>query len=71
MGGLERVGITMPTLNIVTNASVDRVAQSDLVKHASEKMASLIGKPESFVMVGVTRREIRSDEIRAIPRDRC
>ena len=40
----------MPTLNITTNASVDRVEQSDVLKSASSLCASLLGKPESYVM---------------------
>jgi len=43
----------MPTLNIITNCTVDRVAASDLVREASSLVASLIGKPESYVMVSL------------------
>ena len=41
----------MPTLNIVTNVAVDRVAESDLVREASALVASSVGKPEAYVMV--------------------
>ena len=43
----------MPTLNITTNASVDRIEQSDVVRGASSLTASLIGKPEAYVMVSL------------------
>ena len=47
----RRFRFAMPTLNVTTNCSVDRVVQSDFVKGASALIASLIGKPEAFVMV--------------------
>ena len=41
----------MPTLNITTNVSMDRVEKSDVIREASKLTSSLIGKPESYVMV--------------------
>jgi phenylpyruvate tautomerase len=43
----------MPTLNITTNASIDRVESSDVVRELSKLTASLIGKPEMYVMVSL------------------
>ena len=41
----------MPTLNVTTNATVDRVAASDFVRAASSLVAKVVGKPEAYVMV--------------------
>ena len=41
----------MPTLNVTTNATVDRVAASDFVRAASSLVAKAVGKPEAYVMV--------------------
>ena len=43
----------MPTLNITTNATIDRVAASDIVREASSLVASQVGKPEAYVMVSL------------------
>ncbi|KAH1072589.1 hypothetical protein J1N35_024917 [Gossypium stocksii] len=41
----------MPTLNLYTNVPVDAVTTSDIPKDATEAVAKIIGKPESYVMI--------------------
>ena len=42
----------MPTLNVTTNATVDRVAASDFVRAASSLVAKAVGKPEAKTTLG-------------------
>jgi len=41
----------MPYLNIQTNVHIDDSSRVSLLKNASQTVASLLGKPESYVMV--------------------
>ncbi|KAE8680575.1 Detected protein of confused Function [Hibiscus syriacus] len=41
----------MPTLNLYTNLPVDAVTTSDILKDATQAVAKIIGKPESYVMI--------------------
>jgi phenylpyruvate tautomerase len=41
----------MPTLKIQTNARIDESAAQTLIQRASTEVASLLGKPERYVMV--------------------
>nr|GMD98019.1 macrophage migration inhibitory factor homolog [Ipomoea batatas] len=41
----------MPTLSLFTNVSVNAVVASDILKDATEAVAKIIGKPESYVMI--------------------
>jgi len=41
----------MPYLNIQTNVAIDDTKKENLLKKASETTASILGKPESYVMV--------------------
>jgi phenylpyruvate tautomerase PptA (4-oxalocrotonate tautomerase family) len=43
----------MPYLTIRTNQAVDDAAQQALLQQASAKVAQLLGKPESYVMVSI------------------
>ena len=43
----------MPYLNIQTNVSMDASKQQELLKTASQSVASILGKPESYVMVNL------------------
>jgi len=43
----------MPYLNIQTNVSMDADKQQILLKKASQTVASMLGKPESYVMVNL------------------
>jgi len=41
----------MPYLNIQTNVHLDDSSRASLLKNASQTVASVLGKPESYVMV--------------------
>lgn len=41
----------MPTLKIQTNAPIDQPAAQALIQRASAEVATLLGKPERYVMV--------------------
>ncbi|KAJ4842853.1 hypothetical protein Tsubulata_041425 [Turnera subulata] len=41
----------MPCLNLSTNVSLDGVDTSSILAEATSSVASIIGKPESYVMV--------------------
>ena len=41
----------MPLLQILTNQSLDAAQQADLLRAASKQVATLLGKPERYVMV--------------------
>ena len=41
----------MPTLRILTNASLPSEGRAELLAHASRTVAEMLGKPESYVMV--------------------
>jgi len=41
----------MPYLNIQTNVHLDDSGRASLLKSASQTVASILGKPESYVMV--------------------
>ena len=43
----------MPYLKIETNVNINSQQHAELLKHASSKVAALLGKPESYVMVAV------------------
>eukprot|EP01025_Chloroclados_australasicus_P012827 TRINITY_DN1610_c0_g1_i4.p2 TRINITY_DN1610_c0_g1~~TRINITY_DN1610_c0_g1_i4.p2 ORF type:complete len:129 (-),score=6.39 TRINITY_DN1610_c0_g1_i4:469-819(-) len=43
----------MPTLNIVTNVSGDKVSNSDTIKALSSTVSSVIGQPEQYVMISL------------------
>jgi len=43
----------MPYLNIRTNVNMDDSGQQALLKKASQTVASILGKPESYVMVNL------------------
>ena len=43
----------MPYFSIVTNQSIDRTANQQLLKKTSAFIAELLGKPESYVMISI------------------
>jgi len=47
---------TMPYLNIETNLELSPEQQTGLLKKASTAVAAMLGKPESYVMVGLQQR---------------
>ena len=46
----------MPLLNIETNCSLEEIETEQFLKIITENVASLLGKPESYVMVSVSFR---------------
>jgi phenylpyruvate tautomerase PptA (4-oxalocrotonate tautomerase family) len=45
--------ITMPLLKIQTNQLIDSDRQKTLINRASQELASILGKPERYVMVSI------------------
>ncbi|MES9972593.1 MAG: phenylpyruvate tautomerase MIF-related protein [Candidatus Thiodiazotropha sp.] len=43
----------MPLLKITTNQSLDQDQTDALLKHASESVAAVLGKPEKYVMISL------------------
>ncbi|MBT3016944.1 MAG: phenylpyruvate tautomerase MIF-related protein [Candidatus Thiodiazotropha endolucinida] len=43
----------MPLLKITTNQPLDQDRLEPLLKHASESVAAILGKPERYVMVSI------------------
>jgi len=43
----------MPYLNIRTNADIDPQQQAELLDQASQQVATMLGKPESYVMIAL------------------
>ncbi|KAI5392123.1 hypothetical protein KIW84_076784, partial [Lathyrus oleraceus] len=48
---LERDIETMPCLNLSTNVNLDGVDTSSILSEATSTVATIIGKPESYVMI--------------------
>jgi phenylpyruvate tautomerase PptA (4-oxalocrotonate tautomerase family) len=43
----------MPLLKIATNRPIDQNRVSELLKHASEAVTAILGKPERYVMISI------------------
>jgi phenylpyruvate tautomerase PptA (4-oxalocrotonate tautomerase family) len=43
----------MPLLKITTNQPLDQVRMAELLKHTSESVAAILGKPERYVMISI------------------
>lgn len=43
----------MPYLNVQTNVRMDAAGKTDFITKASQTTASILGKPESYVMVNI------------------
>jgi phenylpyruvate tautomerase PptA (4-oxalocrotonate tautomerase family) len=43
----------MPLLKITTNQSIEQSRIAELLKHASESVATILNKPERYVMVSI------------------
>lgn len=43
----------MPYLKIETNVNINSAQHAELLEHSSSKVAELLGKPESYVMVSL------------------
>ncbi|MEW8026212.1 MAG: phenylpyruvate tautomerase MIF-related protein [Candidatus Thiodiazotropha sp.] len=43
----------MPLLKITTNRPLDQDRLDELLKHASETVAAILGKPERYVMISI------------------
>ncbi|MGD8913978.1 MAG: phenylpyruvate tautomerase MIF-related protein [Candidatus Thiodiazotropha sp.] len=43
----------MPLLKITTNRPIDQNRVAELLKHTSESVAAILGKPERYVMISI------------------